>query len=318
MPGKTKRISISEQEGKMSSEEMEGGLALKLEKFPVAAKKLLDKVGNEKVNKIVIFRKPLGNMLTKTLNKLTKNALDNFLKTATYDKFFHLGIIINGKYLMDKQDSFTFKKVNGARFLRTKGMQTSIPTINFQGLTINKIVEKTKAKMGDSKFFGYQPLTNNCQDFIIALLDSINAKFDRPFVKQNVEQLSKTVPSWKQKIAEFLVAIPRTAKRVKVARGIDEDEEKMLDKHQGFHSDAHMQKMRELMEQGVSFEKAHKQATKMVGMGYGGLGISKPKVIKEKVIKFAKKEVAKAKPTIEKVKAKAKKEGIIGRSVHIA
>jgi|TARA_R100000455_G_C6270249_1_gene126057 hypothetical protein len=308
MPGK--RISISEQEGMT---EIDGGLALKLEKFPVGAKKLLDKVGNEPVKKIVIFRKPLGGILTKTLNKLTKGALDNFLKTAPYDKFFHLGIIINDKYLMDKQDSFTFKKVNAQKFLRTKGMETRVPTVNYQGLTIKTLVDKTKAKMGDSKFFGYQPLTNNCQDFIIALLDSINAKFDRPFVKQKVEQLAKTVPTWKQKIAEFLVAIPRTAKRVKVAKGIDVVEAKMLEKHDKFHSDEHMKKMRELMEQGVSFEKAHKEATRIVGMG----AIPKPKVIKEKVIKFTKKEVAKAKPTIEKVKAKAKKEGIIGRSVHI-
>ena len=100
---------------------------------------------------------------------------------------------------MDKQDSFTFKKVNGQKFLRAKGMETSMPTINYEGLTINSLVEKTKAKMGDERFFGYEPLKNNCQDFIIALLDSVNAKFDRDFVKQKVEQLAKTVPTWKQK-----------------------------------------------------------------------------------------------------------------------
>jgi len=308
MPGK--RISISEQEGMT---EIDGGLALKLEKFPIAAKKLLDKVGDEPVFKITIFRKPLGGILTKTLNKLTKGALDKFLKTAPYDKFFHLGVIINDKYLMDKQDSFTFKKVNAKKFLKTKGMETRVPQINYEGLTIKTLVDKTKAKMGDKKFFGYEPLKNNCQDFIIALLDSVGAKFDRNFVKQKVEQLAKTVPTWKQKIAEFLVAIPRTAKRVKVAKGIDANEEKMLEAHEPQHSAKHMRKMRELMEMGVSFEKAHKEATRMVGMG----AIPKPKVMKEKVIKFTKKEVAKAKPTIEKVKAKAKKEGIIGRSVHI-
>lgn len=308
MPGK--RISISEQESvipnkrKTTKKEkidevttIEGGLALKLERFPVQAKKLLDQVGNEPINKIVIFRKPLGNILTKTLNKLTKGSLDNFLKTAPYDKFFHLGVIINDKYLMDKQDSFTFKKVNAQKFLRAKGMETSMPTINYEGLTINSLVEKTKAKMGDEKFFGYEPLKNNCQDFIIALLDSINAQFDRDFVKQNVEELSKTVPSWKQKIAEWLVAIPRTAKRVSVAKGIDPNEEKMLKEHKPYHSDAHMKKMRELMKQGMSFEKAHKEASKIVGKG---MKIQKPKVMKEKVITFDK-----------------PKKSIVGRSVKI-
>ena len=301
MPGKTKRISIKEQEGKM-----DGGLALKLERFPVQAKKLLDQVGNEQINKIVIFRKPLGNILTKTLNKLTKGALDDFLKTAPYDKFFHLGVIINDKYLMDKQDSFTFKRVNAQRFLRAKGMETSMPTINYDGLTINSLVEKTKDKMGENRFFGYEPLNNNCQDFIIALLDSINAQFDRDFVKQKVEELAKTVPSWKQKIAEWLVAIPRTAKRVKVAKGIDPREEKMLKNHKSYHSEAHMKKMRELMKKGVSFEKAHKEASKMVGMGCGCGLIAKPKVMKKDIIEFTK-------PTIEKAKSK----GIIGKSVMI-
>ena len=309
MPGKTKRISIKEQEGMT---EIDGGLALKLEQFPIEAKKLLDQVGNEQINKIVIFRKPLGNILTTSLNKLTKGALDDFLKTAPYDKFFHLGVIINDKYLMDKQDSFTFKKVNAQKFLRTKGMETSIPTINYDGLTINVLVEKTKAKMGDEKFFGYEPLKNNCQDYIIALLDSINAQFDRDFVKQKVEELAKTVPSWKQKIAEWLVAIPRTAKRVSVAKGlVDANEEA----HESQHSAKHMRKMRELMKKGMSFEKAHKEASKMVGLGCACSGlIAKPKVMKKDVIEFTKSKIANAKPTNEK----AKKEGIIGRSVHIA
>jgi hypothetical protein len=75
----------------------------------------------------------------------------------------------------------------------------------------------------------------------------------------------------------------------------------MLDKHEAYHSEAHMKKMRELMEQGMSFEKSHKEATKMVGKGYGyGMKIPKPKVMKDKVISFDK-----------------PKKSIIGRSVHI-
>ena len=50
---------------------------------------------------------------------------------------------------------------------------SSVPT----NLTLNSLLENTRKRMGDEKFFTYDPVSNNCQDFLLAFLqetDSLN------------------------------------------------------------------------------------------------------------------------------------------------
>lgn len=191
-----------------SKKEIEGGLAFL---FGSKTDRNIKKYGKEKINKIEIFRKPLDNKLVEVLNKLTNDKVDAFLKKQPYDKFFHLGILINDKYAFDKQESYTFVKVNKKSFL--KKAETSPVQFN-KDITINELVDMTKKRMGDAKFKGYHPLKNNCQDFVLNALDSIDATYNKEFVKQDVAELSKKIPSWKQKISEFVVGLARTAKKI--------------------------------------------------------------------------------------------------------
>ncbi len=78
-----------------------------------------------------------------------------FLKKQPYDKFFHLGILINDKYAFDKQESYTFVKVSKGSFL--KKAETSPVQFN-KDITINELVDLTKKRMGEEKFKGYHPL----------------------------------------------------------------------------------------------------------------------------------------------------------------
>ena len=188
--------------------EIEGGLAFL---FGSKTDNNLKKYGKEKIKKIEIFRKPLDNKLVEFLNKMTNDKVEQFLKKQPYDKFFHLGILINDKYAFDKQESYTFVKVNKNSFL--KKAETSPVQFN-KDITINELVDSTRKRMGDAKFKGYHPLKNNCQDFVLNTLDSIGATFDRNFVKQDVAELSKKIPSWKQKISEFVVGIARGVKKI--------------------------------------------------------------------------------------------------------
>jgi len=191
-----------------SKKEIEGGLAFL---FGSKTDKNIKKFGKEKIKKIEIFRKPLDNKLVEVLNKLTNDKVDAFLKKQPYDKFFHLGILINDKYAFDKQESYTFVKVNKNSFL--KKAETSPVQFN-KDITINEFVDMTKRRMGDAKFKGYHPLKNNCQDFVLNALDSIDATYDKKFVKQDVVELSKKIPAWKQKISEFVVGLARGVKKI--------------------------------------------------------------------------------------------------------
>lgn len=207
-----KRISFDDEIKPLpepkKKKEIEGGLAFL---FGSKTDRNIKKYGKEKIKKIEIFRKPLDKKLVEVLNKLTNDKVDAFLKKQPYDKFFHLGILINDKYAFDKQESYTFVKVNKNSFL--KKAETSPVQFN-KDITINELIDLTRKRMGDEKFKGYHPLKNNCQDFVLNALDSIGATYNKEFVKQDVAELAKKIPSWKQKISEFVVGLARGVKKI--------------------------------------------------------------------------------------------------------
>jgi hypothetical protein len=58
------------------------------------------------------------------------------------------------------------------------------------GITLDSMMNKTKQRMG-SKFLSYQASSNNCQDFIVAILkaNGIGTVKNIEFVKQNTKFL---------------------------------------------------------------------------------------------------------------------------------
>ena len=68
------------------------------------------------------------------------------------------------------------------------------------GLTLNMLLEKTKAKMGDKKFFTYNAVSNNCQDFLLAFLQSNNlgTETNYTFIKQDTKSLFDRLPVLKK------------------------------------------------------------------------------------------------------------------------
>jgi hypothetical protein len=65
-------------------------------------------------------------------------------------------------------------------------MSVSIPS----GLTLNKMLDRTRASMGN-RFLSYSARDNNCQDFILAILQSNNlsTSTNTLFVKQATQSL---------------------------------------------------------------------------------------------------------------------------------
>ncbi len=66
--------------------------------------------------------------------------------------------------------------------------------VNFpSGLTLNELMNKTQELMGQSEFINYSAKDNNCQDFILSVLNANNIgdESDKEFVKQNLPYLRK-------------------------------------------------------------------------------------------------------------------------------
>jgi hypothetical protein len=134
-----------------------------------------------------------------TAMKLVKNDVSkiivkplNTLSGQNFDKLFHLGVLveINRHWLILEKNATI--NLNG-RFSLKNRVQTpvKIPV----DLTLNKIFEKTRARMGDT-FVRYSASQNNCQDFVLNVLESGNLMTPdlQSFVKQDTDALFKDKP----------------------------------------------------------------------------------------------------------------------------
>jgi hypothetical protein len=194
-----------------------------LPNLPRKIQNLYKKVKNDKVTELEIFRRPVGKAIEKALDAFSGNAVDKFFKETKYDKLFHLGIIVNKKYLFHKQENFTIETIPGGykKFVKGKELELS-PVSGFSDdLTIKRMFRDTRKLMGD-KFYSYDAFKNNCQKFVVKVMTAIGAKFDKDFVLQDLKKLSKKVPSFTKKLTNFFTDFARTARRV-IGLGAEEE-----------------------------------------------------------------------------------------------
>ena len=74
-----------------------------INKYSSTVNKFINKYGDEIVNKLVVIRVPITkiiNMIIKPFNKIP------------YDKYFHLSLIINDKYILEKNEIINFARYN--------------------------------------------------------------------------------------------------------------------------------------------------------------------------------------------------------------
>jgi hypothetical protein len=155
------------------------------QKFSVKVKAILSKYGNEKIHTITIIRAPLNSMIKFAIESLSWNKIE-------YDKLFHLSLIFNGNILIEK-NSIISMTVN-------PNISTESEVISFEfkeNSTINQFIQNALVYMGGQKFFTYSAYDNNCQYFLLNLLQSngiANTELTN-FIKQDTESIFATNPT---------------------------------------------------------------------------------------------------------------------------
>lgn len=162
-------------------------------KYAPDQQRIIDKYGNNTISSIKIGRSPLPKLLTTSLNVLSLGAFNQLLQQSTYDKLYHLFMIVtldNGtKILLEKNSGINMKVVSSYDPKNTEYMDaTYIPS----GLTYKELLDNAQRVLGN-KYFPYDATRSNCQDYIIGLLkgSSILTKQLQDFVKQDVASLFK-------------------------------------------------------------------------------------------------------------------------------
>ena len=163
-------------------------------KYPPSMRSALSKHGDEIITKLQVFRYPL-----KEVSFFARLASFNNL---TYDQLFHLGLIINGKYILDKSTVWNFeKKAIGSR---QNLSFMNVDTFDYP-MTINELLQKTEQRIGKEAHYNYKALSTNCQYAVDSMLTTIKGNNDklRTFVKQDMKAVAKSLPSFSQTVLDL-------------------------------------------------------------------------------------------------------------------
>lgn len=165
----------------------------RLSGFNNESTKTLKDYGNDKIIKLTIAKKPIHAVLDRFINILSFNKWDSLKNKYGFDKMFHLCLIAtleNGKKIyIEKIDALTISTVD-----KISGKDTLTLDINdIPNITLNDLVLKARADVGDNLFFDYDPFKNNCQNFVSYLLNSIGkyGESEKSFIYQDVSEMAK-------------------------------------------------------------------------------------------------------------------------------
>jgi hypothetical protein len=165
--------------------------------YPPKVRNILKKYGNEIIVSYKLKRTPVSSLITSALNIVSFGEFNKRFKDSDYDQLFHLFLEITtqtGKRISIEKNAVIHMEVSPPTRANedVEDITNNIPT----DITINTLMNNTRKRMGESNYFNYNSKSNNCQDFILNILQAnkIGDNSDIEFVKQDTDFLFKNLP----------------------------------------------------------------------------------------------------------------------------
>lgn len=152
--------------------------------------------GNQLIVSLNVLRTPLKKYVNSALNILTLGKFQEAVKQNGFDQLFHLfiqGKLQNGvEFILEKNETIQLRAYKASDV----NSQTELKSVDVAGknITINSLFENAENTQKD-RFWAYDGLTNNCQDFVIAVLGSSGLLTPdlEYFIKQNAQGIAETI-----------------------------------------------------------------------------------------------------------------------------
>ena len=178
--------------------------------IPKTFRNQMDKHKDEPIESIVMYRSPLDRLTTFVADAITAGNFAEIKQKAGMDKLYHTGIIINGKYQIEKLESPSFK--NAKPMLSDSDTETYDIDLKGKSITIGDFIEAGAKKMGAKDFAGYSFKDNNCQYFVKSLLEAsgLLTADAKKWVFQDIEKLVEETPSFSKYLMDAVTDTART------------------------------------------------------------------------------------------------------------
>ena len=172
--------------------------------FPPKERALLKMYGQYQIINITLCRAPISSTLNRVLDVVSLGKWSELKSQYNYDHLFHLYMILklsNGKMIrleknqvINISDSFNVEHNAEFQDVALQGKQ----------ITLQELLDNTIRKVGQKQVFVYSAFSNNCQRFLIDVLNSngLLTEKEQHFILQDVGELAKKLPWYTKQIAQ--------------------------------------------------------------------------------------------------------------------
>jgi len=195
--------------------------------YPPASRETIAEYGDGILEGLYVRREPIQSMINKALDFITRGRWSDVKKELHYDNMFHLGLVAtvslpDGRMvdvLMEKNEVINIT----TNFSTSSNVaRMSVPIDPAFSITLREFLMNAQ-RAGGADYFKYDAFTNNCQMFIMLLLDSndLSTPFLRSFILQDAGALLKRLPAYTSPFARTLTNIAGLASVAMYGEGQD-------------------------------------------------------------------------------------------------
>lgn len=194
-----------------------------LTNFNSSSKATLEKIGNDTISQIQVQRYPIPSIIETVGNFVSNNSVDELKKKYNYTDLFHLRMVCNINnhlYVVEKNEDVNISNVY------TQKKNTEVMDVRVtHPVTLNEMIEKCIASIGEKHFHLYSSTSTNCQHFVASMLSNSNllTAHESEFIHQNVGELVPKLPY----LAHLFMNAVTTAKAIYNRIGGDEELDNM-------------------------------------------------------------------------------------------
>ena len=179
--------------------------------YPPDVRKVLAQYGEGTVTDLLIRREPIQSFINKALNFISLGTWNKARKELNYDKLYHLSLIATLQMPDGSQARLMVEKNEVINITPNFSMRGAMEMITVPVpccITFRQMMDKAQQLQG-ARFFRYDAFTNNCQMFIMSILDAndLTTSEVKAFVLQDVDSLLRKVPTYVSPFARALTNV---------------------------------------------------------------------------------------------------------------
>lgn len=170
-------------------------------RLPKSFRDTLQKHQDKTITNIRVCREPLAKAVSMFANLVTAGTFNDVADKQGESGFFHLFSMIT----LDDGTTMIYEK-NERPVLQVSNKQPSDKAECVSvgaNIPLGEFIGKSIKRMGEDKYVSYNPITNNCQDFLLNSLQANNLSTPEltKFIKQDLDELIEKTPAFSKILA---------------------------------------------------------------------------------------------------------------------